>query len=260
MQFTAQTSSNGVVERSFTLGEIPGVLWSPASGSEHTPLVLMGHGGGLHKKAPKLVERAHHYVTTCGFAVAVIDAPGHGDRPRNTQDEQWVAALRAARAAGQPIDTIVIDYNSSLAERAVPEWQATLDAIQELPEIGTEAPVGYAGMTLATAIGVPLTAIEPRITAALFGGAFAYEALFDAARRVTIPIQILVPWDDDQLEHHAGLALFDAFASTGKDPARLPGRPSRGAVVRGRRLCAVLPKASQVAHVFVCIYIDILQY
>ena len=47
LRFTAETSSNGVVERDFTLGEITGVIWSSASGSEHAPLVLMGHGGGL---------------------------------------------------------------------------------------------------------------------------------------------------------------------------------------------------------------------
>jgi hypothetical protein len=44
----------------------------------------------------------------------------------------------------------------------VPEWQATLDALQKLPEIGTEAPIGYGGgITLGTAIGIPLTATEP---------------------------------------------------------------------------------------------------
>jgi alpha-beta hydrolase superfamily lysophospholipase len=223
MQFTAQTSSNGVVERSFTLGEVTGVLWSPASGSEHAPLVLTGHGGGQHKRAPGVVARAHHYVTTCGFTVSAIDAPGHGDRPRNTQDQQWVAALRAARAAGEPIDTIVIDYNSSLAERAVPEWRATVDALQALPDIGTEAPIGYGGMTLATAIGVPLTAIEPRITAAVFGGAFMCDALSDAARRITIPTQVLLPWDDEEISRQHGLALFDAFAAKEKTLHAIPG-------------------------------------
>jgi hypothetical protein len=34
--------------------------------------------------------------------------------------------------------------------------------------------------------GVPLTAIEPRITAAIFGGGFlVYEALIEAARPIT---------------------------------------------------------------------------
>ena len=103
MRFTAEPSSNGVVERDFIVGEVPGVLWSSVSDPDHAPLVLMGHGGGLHKKTPALV--------------------------------------------------------------AVPEWQATLDALPQLPEIG-EAPIGYGGrISLGTAIGVPLTAVELRITA-----------------------------------------------------------------------------------------------
>jgi len=75
VRFTAETSSNGVLERDFVVGEVPGVLWSPVSGSDHAPLVLMGHGGGLHKKTPALVARAHDTVTTHGFTVAAIDAP-----------------------------------------------------------------------------------------------------------------------------------------------------------------------------------------
>jgi hypothetical protein len=59
-----------------------------------------------------------------------------------------------------------ICYNAHLADLAVPKWQATLDALQELPEIGATGPVGYFGLNMGTAIGVPLVAIEPRITAA----------------------------------------------------------------------------------------------
>lgn len=224
MHFTTETSSNGVVERNFTLGEVTGVLWSPASGPNHAPLVLMGHSGGLHKKAPGILARAQHYVTSYGFTVAAIDAPGHGDRPRNAKDEQWVAALLRARAAGEPIGPIVIDYNSSLAERAVPEWQATLDALQALPEIGTEAPVGYGGMTLGTAIGLLLTAVEPRITAAAFGGVLVYEALIEAARQITVPVEFLLAWDDEEIDRQSGLALFDACASKEKALHAYPGR------------------------------------
>jgi alpha-beta hydrolase superfamily lysophospholipase len=223
MHFTEETSANGVIERTFTLDEVTGVLWSPASGSDHAPLILMGHGGGLHKKAPGLVARAHHYVMTCGFTAAAIDAPGHGDRPRSAEDEQRVAALRRARTAGEPISTIVADYNSSLAERAVPEWQAILDALQALPEIGTEAAVGYSGMTLASAIGIPLTAIEPRITAAVFGGVLVYESLTEAAKRISIPIEFLLPWDDAEIDRQSGLDLFDAFGSEEKSLHANPG-------------------------------------
>ncbi|TCC50949.1 alpha/beta hydrolase [Kribbella capetownensis] len=223
MHFTTQTASNGVIERDFVLGDVTGVLWSPESGSDGAPLHLMGHGGGLHKKAQGLVARAHYYVTTCGFTVAAIDAPGHGDRPRSAEDGKWVSALLEARAAGQPIGPIVIDYNSSLAERAVPEWQATLDALQALPEIGTDAPVGYSGMTLASTIGLMWTAIEPRISAAVFGGVFVYDALTEAARQITIPVEFILPWDDAEIDRESGFALFDAFASKEKTLHANPG-------------------------------------
>jgi hypothetical protein len=87
LRFTAQTSSNGVMERDFTVGEVTGVLWSPGSGADRAPLVLLGHGGGQHRKAPAMVGRAQLLVNICGFHVACVDAPGHGDRPRTAHDE-----------------------------------------------------------------------------------------------------------------------------------------------------------------------------
>ncbi|MFD4507979.1 dienelactone hydrolase family protein [Streptomyces sp. NPDC058457] len=215
MQFTAQTTSNGVVERDFTVDGIPGVLWSPASGPERAPLVLMGHGGGTHKKWPAMPGRAHRLVDVGGFHVACIDSPGHGDRPRTAYDEQEIAALYRAREAGEPEGPIVVRYNAHLAERAVPEWQATLDALQALPEIGAEGPVGYYGLNMGTAIGVPLAAADPRITAAVFGLHWP-DALAATAGRITVPVQFHLQWDDEHIPREAGLALFDAFASEEK--------------------------------------------
>ncbi|MEU7183656.1 MULTISPECIES: alpha/beta hydrolase [Streptomyces] len=215
LQFTSESSSNGMVERDFTVGEVPGVLWSPASGADRAPLVLMGHGGGAHKKHPAMAGRAQRLVTGCGFHVAVIDAPGHGDRPRSAHDEQDVAELRQAQAAHEPEGPVVVRYNARLAELAVPEWQAALDALQELPEIGAEGPVGYFGIALGTAIGVPLVAAEPRITAAVFGLMWP-DALVEAAKRITVPVEFDMQWDDERIPREAGLALFDAFASKEK--------------------------------------------
>jgi len=215
LQFTAESSSDGMVERDFTVGDVPGVLWSPASGTERAPLVLLGHGGGHHKKHPAMAGRARLLVTGHGFHVAVVDAPGHGDRPRSAQDERDIAELRKAQAAGAPEGPIVVPYNARLAERAVPEWQATLDALQELPEIGADGPVGYFGIGLGTAIGVPLVAAEPRITAAAFGMNWP-DALFETAKRITVPIEFAMQWDDERIPREAALALFDAFASTEK--------------------------------------------
>ncbi|WP_405162818.1 alpha/beta hydrolase [Nocardia sp. NBC_01499] len=224
MHFLSETSLNGVIEREFTLGDITGVLWSPASGSSGAPLILSGHTGGIHKKAPGLVANAHHLVTTRGFTVAAIDAPGHGDRPRDAADDAARAAFVRARETGEPMAPIIADYNTSLAERAVPEWQATIDALQALPDIGTEAPIGYGGMTLGVAIGLMLTAVEPRITAAAFGPVFAYEALIEAAKQITIPVEFTIAWDDTEIGRQPGLTLFDACASLDKSLHVYPGR------------------------------------
>lgn len=221
--FTAETTSDGVVERDFRIGEVPGVLWSPVSACPGTPLVLMGHGGGLHKRSPGLVGRARDAVLRDGFAVAAIDAPGHGDRPRSAEDQRWVDTFLAERAAGQSMASTIAAYNGSLAVRAVPEWQATMDALQELPEIGAGAPIGYSGMTLASAIGIPLVSTDARITAAIFGGVFVYDALTRAAEQITIPIEFLLPWNDDEIDRESGLALFDAFAAQDKTLHAFPG-------------------------------------
>lgn len=221
--FTAESTSEGVIDRSFTLGEVPGAFWSPTRPAPGAPLILMGHGGGLHKRAAGLVARARAFVTDLGFHAAAIDAPGHGDRPRSTKDQRWVDEMLAARAAGESLAPSITAYNGSLAERAVPEWQATIDALQQVPEIGTDAPIGYQGMTLASAIGIPLAAADARIRAAIFGGVFVYEALLAAARRVTIPVEFLMPLDDPEIDRAMGLDVFDAFASTEKTLIGFPG-------------------------------------
>src|SRR5215213_6371341 len=95
MPFTAERRlDDALLEREFTLGEISGVLWTPRSAA--APLILIGHNGGLHKRLPRLVARARHYTAEYGFAVAAVDAPGHGDRPRSAADEQAGADLRRA--------------------------------------------------------------------------------------------------------------------------------------------------------------------
>ena len=48
------------------------------------------------------------YLSAADFNVVAIDAPGHGGRPRTAHDEQEIAALQQARAAGEPVGPIVI--------------------------------------------------------------------------------------------------------------------------------------------------------
>jgi dienelactone hydrolase len=216
MRFISETTTDGVSEHHFILGDIPGVLWTPSGATGPRPLILLGHGGGQHKKGPGGVALARRYVTNCGFAAAAIDAPGHGDRPKTEQDEQFKAQLTELMAAGEPVGSHVAGYNAALATRAVPEWRSVLDALQKLDHVGASGPVGFLGWGLGSAIGIPLVAAEPRIAAAVFSHIPGHETLTEAASRVTVPVQFLMQWDDELVPRDSGLAVFDAFASPEK--------------------------------------------
>ncbi|MCC3776475.1 alpha/beta hydrolase [Streptomyces sp. UNOB3_S3] len=215
MRFTSeQRLDDAVLEREFTLDEIPGILWTPASASAPAPLILLSPPPlGLRKTYPRLVARARHAAAD-GFATATIELPGSGDRPRLPAAEQALADLRRAMEAGEPVSDEVIDaLILPLVDRAVPEWQAALDALLALPEIG--GPVGYSGGVIS--IGTRLAVVEPRISAAvLFAGSFVPRAMFEEARQVTIPLHVLLQWDDEGNDRQAALDLFDAFGSKEK--------------------------------------------
>ena len=67
------------------------------------------------------------------------------------------------------------------------------------------------------AIGVRLAVVEPRISAALlFAGSFVPRSMFAEARQVTIPLQVLLQWDDEGNDRQSALDLFDAFGSKEK--------------------------------------------
>ncbi|MEU4037826.1 alpha/beta hydrolase [Streptomyces collinus] len=217
LHFTSeQRLDDGVLERRFTLGEIPGILWTPASASVSAPvpLILLGHPTlGLQKMYSRLAARARHAAAD-GFAAATIELPGSGERPRQAAVEQARAALRQAVQAGEPVSDEIIDaLILPLVDQAVPEWQAALDAFMALPEIG--GPVGYSGGVIS--IGIRLAVVEPRIVAAtLFAGSFVPRTMFEEARQVTIPLHVLLQWDDEGNDRQAALNLFDAFGSKEK--------------------------------------------
>ncbi|MFD9302513.1 alpha/beta hydrolase [Streptomyces sp. NPDC060048] len=211
MQFTSERRlDDGVLEREFTLGEIPGTLWTPASAAP-APLILMAHNNGLPKRDSRLMARAR-LSAAYGYAVATIDAAGCGDRPRSAADDQARADLRRAMQAGQPVDEIFESLVGPLVEQAAPDWRTALDALLALPEIG--GPVGYSGWT---ALGIRLAVVEPRIAAAgFFAGGFVPRAQREEARQVTIPLLLLLQWDDEGNPRQRALDLFDAFGTKEK--------------------------------------------
>ena len=221
MRFISSTSLDGVHEQLFTLGEIPGVLWTPEDAHGARPLILMGHGGGQHKKAPGIQARARRFVAEGGFAVAAIDVPNHGGRPTDEEFDRIAAEYRARVAVGE--DTAALDtaMYRLVVGQAVAEWRAVLTAVQQLGQIGV-GPVGYWGVSMGSAFGMPLVAAEPRVRAAVLGLQGA-PVLAEPAAQLTVPVQFLLQWDDELIPRAQSLALFDAIGSAEKTLHANPG-------------------------------------
>ncbi|MER5704731.1 alpha/beta fold hydrolase [Micromonospora sp. NPDC002296] len=222
MRFISETSSDGNCELLFILGEIPGVLWTPGGATGTRPLVLLGHGGGQHKKAPGILAHARRLVAECGFAVVAVDVPGHGDRPMDEEYNRIATENQARVDAGEDLAPLIAEFQALVARQTVPEWQAVLDSVQQLAHVGT-GPVGYWGVSLGCGLGVPFVAAETRVRAAVLGlgGALASAG---AAARITVPVRYLLQWDDERVPRAQGLALFDAFVSAEKTLHANPGR------------------------------------
>jgi dienelactone hydrolase len=221
MTITSQAMSDGVFEQLFLLGDIPGALWT-AGGTDGTrPLIVMGHGGGQHKKAPGIVDRARRFVAECGFAVVAVDAPSHGDRPDHAEFTRIATEYEARLDTGEGLAPLIASFQALVARQVVPEWQAVLDAVQQLSHVGI-GPVGYWGVSLGCVLGVPFVAAEPRVRAAVLGLGGA-EVSAEAAAQVTVPVEFLLQWDDERAPRAQGLALFEALASAEKTLHANPG-------------------------------------
>ncbi|MFG1811569.1 dienelactone hydrolase family protein [Streptomyces sp. NPDC049040] len=215
MRVASETVADGVREQLFTIGEIPGALWTPAAGSGPRPLVLIGHGGGQHRKEWGVVSRAIPYVVSCGFAVASIDAPGTGDRPEHPEVKRLVAIIQGREAAGEPVGPEWRELCDVVAAQLIPDWQTTLDALGKLDSVGEGQPVGYYGLSQGGEMGIRLVAAEPRITAAVLG-LIGSEWLIDDAARITVPVEFLLQLDDVGNPRDSVMKLFDALGSTEK--------------------------------------------
>jgi dienelactone hydrolase len=222
MRVLSTSSSDGVHEQLFTLGDIPGVLWTPAEATGTRPLIVIGHGGGQHKKHPGVVHRAHRFVTGLGAAVVSVDAPSHGDRPPHPELNRIATENQARIEAGEDVAALLAAFQRLAAEHTVPEWRSVLDAVQELEHVG-EGPVGYWGVSMGCGLGVPFVAAEPRVRAAVLGlgGGLAATEL---AAAITVPIEFVIAWDDERVPRADSLALYEAFGSAEKALHANPGR------------------------------------
>jgi pimeloyl-ACP methyl ester carboxylesterase len=167
-----------------------------------------------------VLRLARSLVRHRGYAAVAIDAPDHGDRGT----PEGMARLREQIVSGQfgAEQRRRMEMNGALAAR---EWRATLDAMEALPDVG-KGPVGYWGLSMGTAFGVPLIHAEPRIRCAvlgLFGLRFDDSVLEQAARRIAVPLLFLFQANDELVPLKLGLALFAAFGSQIKTLHLNPG-------------------------------------
>jgi cephalosporin-C deacetylase-like acetyl esterase len=233
VSFTRERTENGVTEYLFDLtvsGErVPAAIWAPEGRKGERPLILMGHGGSQHKKIGTLAARARNFAQRLGYATLAIDAPGHGDRISREQAAQLAKEVgervRGVSGAGG-LSTEMLKAMASRAQQAIPEWKAALDAALGFDFVGATSRIGYWGVSMGTAIGVPFVASEPRITCAVFGLAglrSGAEAMEKAARAITIPIEFVFQWEDAVAPRESGLALFNAFGAKEKTMHINPG-------------------------------------
>ena len=189
----------------------------------------MGHGGSQHKKIGSLAARGRIYARKLGYATLAIDAPGHGDRISREESaklaEQVGARVRGV-GGGAAFTSDLMKTMAERTKRAIPEWKAALDTAQSLAFVGKHEQVGYWGVSMGTAIGVPFVASEPRIKCAVFGLAGlrqGAEAMEKAANAIEIPVEFVFQWEDAVAPRESGMALFNAFGSKQKTMHINPG-------------------------------------
>lgn len=146
MHFTSEQQLDGdILERTFTLGQSPGTLWTPTSVAGPVPLLLIGHPGGLERMRPRVLGRARSAVAQ-GFAVATLELPGSGERPRIADVDQARLDLRQAMPEGAPLDGIIDRLIHPLVEQSVPEWQAAIDALGSAQKTLLASTGGHTGV------------------------------------------------------------------------------------------------------------------
>jgi dienelactone hydrolase len=212
--------SRGVCERRFDVSVdgvvVPGILWTPEASTGTRPLVLIGHGGSQHKRAPNVLALARRLVRHLGFAAAAIDGPMHGDRVEGGHD-LTLETLRARMGARSQAEV------AELFRAARKEWQDTLTALKQVDGVG-DGPTGYWGLSMGTVIGLPFIASEPRVDCAVLGlMGLSADVRGESARSINIPVLFLVQWDDELVSRTDALTLFDTLATRDKTMHVNPG-------------------------------------
>lgn len=220
MDFTEEPLvGKGVVERRFDLKSedrvVPGLLWTPEGAQGTRPLILVGHGGGGNKRMQYVLALARRIVRHKGWAVAAIDAIGHGHRADPVVTEVLGGGIPA-------------DFMTRVVEAAndmVVDWTNVLAELRALDDVG-HGPLGYWGLSMGTMFGAPFVAATPDVRVAVLGlmGEFDAENPWAvAAPAITQPVLFLGQLDDELVPFDAAVRLFRKLGSADKRMHAHPG-------------------------------------
>jgi dienelactone hydrolase len=182
------------------------------------PLILAYTAWSYWVFRGKVGEEGYHVrllVQDFGFVVAAIDGPVHGDR----------------RSASASPDELREEFRKAWDEQdtitpMVTDWRAVLDYLCRLPEVDPDA-VGYYGISMGTAYGLPLVAAESRISRAVLGmwglSRKHSDRLLADAGRIRCPLLFLQQWHDERFTREDQARLFDAFGSEDRRMYVYPG-------------------------------------
>ncbi len=134
----------------------PTVLFVPPGDHETLPLILFGHGAHLSKEDPIMQMIAKGFARGVTAAVAVMDAPGHGER----------------RAADTTDDEFLVDVARRMSDPAnhaqlTADWRA-VETAARAADPRLSGPVGYAGFSMGAMFGLSIVADLASVSAAVF--------------------------------------------------------------------------------------------
>lgn len=206
---------------------VPGVLFFDPARPGPAPLVLAQHGGSGHKLSQEILDWAEVFTAGLGFVVAAIDGPVHGARravPGARPEDVRADFFAAWKSADDRVDSMIED------------WRAAIGWLARQPQVDASA-IGFVGVSMGTAYGLPLVAAEPRIRAAvlgMWGSSFQpAQRLERDATRLRCPVLFQQKLDDELFSREGQAALFDRIGAADKVLCAYPGGHVR---VQGRQL------------------------